>query len=117
MFMTEYAKTVSCIILLLLGFSCKSKKETLLDCSQLKTGKYEYRNRFTNGRIRIQRNDSVQTEIENNGIGMNFKISWPSSCEYTLELLSFANRYSEEKPCGPCGGVETRVEVSNKRTR
>lgn len=74
-------------------FSCKSKKRPPVDCHNLKVGKFEYRNYVGKGFISIERNDSLQFELMNDlGIGLKFRVEWPSDCEYVLTFLSFTGK-------------------------
>jgi hypothetical protein len=61
-----------------------------MDCSRFKTGSFVFHNRFTETNILINRNDSIQTSIdEKTGIGNKCRVQWTSDCEYDLTFLAF----------------------------
>ena len=77
-------------ICFLLFFSSCSDKENRPDCSTIKKGKFEYRGGFSNKHFSIERNDSIQIEMDpDTGIGMKFRIKWDDDCDYVLALISF----------------------------
>lgn len=81
--------TISIILCSLLVSSCSGKQDKL-DCSNLKTGRFEYRGGFSNKNFSIERNDSIQIEKdEDTGVGMKFKIDWNGACDYKLTAISF----------------------------
>jgi hypothetical protein len=82
-------KAISIILFSAFVFSCSNKQDKL-DCGNLKTGKFEYRGGFTKKVFVIDRNDSIQTERdEDNGEGMKLRIEWLGPCEYKLTTLAF----------------------------
>ena len=77
------------LFILLFTTSCNEKNKGNIDCSGLKTGKFEYRGEYSKERIRIERQDSTQVEYEPNGRdGLKMKIKWISDCQYDLIYLS-----------------------------
>ena len=77
------------LFILLFTASCNEKNKGSMDCSGLKTGKFEYRGEYSKERIRIERQDSTQVEYEPNGRdGLKMKIKWISDCQYDLIYLS-----------------------------
>jgi hypothetical protein len=84
-------------IIILSFFACKAKEKKLTQgCDHLREGTFEYRNYLTNGRISIERNDSMQTEKDfGSGIDMLFKVTWITPCEYHLKFISMTGGNSQ----------------------
>jgi hypothetical protein len=72
-------------------FSCSDQQPIPKpDCSLVRNGKFELKDNLSGHLYHIERNDSVQREInEKTGFGVILKINWKDSCEYELIDLGF----------------------------
>jgi len=79
---------ISAILFSIFVSACSNKQDKL-DCSNIKTGKFEYHGGFSNKHFSIERNDSIQIEKdEDTGFGMKFKIEWLEACQYNLTAMA-----------------------------
>jgi len=76
-------------ILIVLQSSC-DVKERKLDCSAIKTGRFEFHGGYSDRLYTIERNDSIQIEKDlRTHLGVKLAIKWTGPCEYELSLISF----------------------------
>jgi hypothetical protein len=70
--------------------SCGSRNRKL-DCNRFKAGKFLYYSKLDGRTITIERNDSIQTEINKaNGHFVKAKIKWTHDCQYELTYMGEA---------------------------
>ena len=72
-------------------FSCSDQQPIQKpDCSLVRRGQFELKDNLSGHLFHIERNDSVQREInQKTGFGVILKIDWKDSCEYELIDLGF----------------------------
>lgn len=82
-------KRISFAVFLITLFSVGYSQNN--QCSDFKTGKFEYTNP-NYSEWKVIRTDSTQTEINSkNGIELNATIIWKSDCEYVLTYEKITN--------------------------
>lgn len=78
-------------------FNCSAQKN---NCSNFKTGTFEYIDN-DNNKHTIIRNDSIQTEFnKKNNIKIITTVSWVSDCEYILTYKDIENYSKKNKVIG-----------------
>ncbi len=74
------------VIVFIILSACNSHKK--LSCDQFKTGHFTLHSEFDSSMSFIERNDSIQTEINSNSKNIvKAKIKWKGECEYELTYL------------------------------
>lgn len=80
------------LFIIVLCGSCKTKqisRATKSDCEKFKTGKFLHESEGDPVIYKIERNDSIQTEIKGkSGGSVNLKITWRGPCSYELTFLN-----------------------------
>jgi hypothetical protein len=94
-------------LLLFCLFSCWDQKKETVDCSAIKTGKFEYRSDLNKDRISVERNDSIQVE-KNRSMEFRLRVKWIDSCTYELSPISFKMEGKKQ----PLEGASALVIVS-----
>lgn len=86
-------------------------EDATANCKQFRTGKF-YLDDSASGRTIIERNDSVQVEInESLGAKLRLRITWINDCTYTLSLIGMEGP-KDDSDDWPPGLVLTSV-ISN----
>jgi hypothetical protein len=80
---------ISCLITLL-NVACNHRH---INCAGLKTGKFLYYSSITNKKYFIERNDSIQIEVDAaSKKATKSKIIWVNDCEYYLTGVPDSNK-------------------------
>lgn len=77
------------LLIMILAFGVSlAKSGSDLKCKGFKTGKFTLTDKTIAGKYIIERNDSLQIEIDlNKGDTSKYKVTWVNDCEYQLHIL------------------------------